>query len=100
RDNICQPSFPTRRSSDLISNIPGRQHGDGMAPSFLECSRIGRMCPCTLGLSQREAKDEISKASRLMRAAITGKMVRRSATLFKQDRKSTRLNSSHVAISY
>src|SRR5690625_6816124 len=66
------PSFPTRRSSDLIGAV-AQQHRSGPVP--------GR----GLGDVQRQ-----------LRLAERGQQL----LLGEGDRKSTRLNSSHVAISY
>src|SRR5439155_24314394 len=65
-------SFPTRRSSDLTG--PGRRHDAALsdAPAFRARSKPGRLSPAQPAGAGTDGRD----------------------------RKSTRLNSSHVAISY
>src|SRR5262245_63282356 len=69
-------SFPTRRSSDLTAPVGGARFGIAAA----------------LGACSRASRDE-----RLPRRA---RPARRGAALVRPDRKSTRLNSSHLGISY
>src|SRR5207253_10257663 len=71
-------SFPTRRSSDLSSTA---------------CFRYNLACPLKSGWRL------IGRCSTRSRPAFTSSLYI-SATTTKRDRKSTRLNSSHVAISY
>src|SRR5439155_20277916 len=91
------PSFPTRRSSDLVAFLLARlcvRTGDApraarLLEEFLDANPDH---PWAVGyLGQIEAADGRAERSRLLTeryTALTG------------DRKSTRLNSSHVAISY
>src|SRR5204863_10159393 len=92
-DHRDLPSFPTRRSSDL-----------GLSASTMSVSRIylvgfmgsgkttvGRRLAKKLGWKFIDLDEEIERRAR-----------RTVADIFRQapDRKSTRLNSSHVEISY
>src|SRR5207253_10916154 len=87
-DHRYLPSFPTRRSSDLHGNAADRAH-DAEAPSAGKAlrdltrhadERAAELVPLELAL-------ELDlHATRLPSCVV--------------DRKSTRLNSSHVAISY
>src|SRR5690625_5791009 len=69
-------SFPTRRSSDLTTAMREQSVEERLAPALLP--RL----------------DDV--AARLEREALTEVSASRSS----RDRKSTRLNSSHVAITY
>src|SRR5207253_9901576 len=92
------PSFPTRRSSDLDAlALLGRQHG-GLAQ--------GPLRPGVAGLAVAGAG---ALPGRLLHGAteagVGAELLPRveaadGVDLQKEDRKSTRLNSSHVAISY
>src|SRR5690606_41605003 len=79
-------SFPTRRSSDLV-NLTHMQDGDARTAEF-EALNI----PVLQGLNERSAT--VAE----WRKGISG--VGGSSTAVMLDRKSTRLNSSHVKISY
>src|SRR5690606_40137274 len=80
-------SFPTRRSSDLrVFSSNGSSASDGSISSV--CSQVTPWCShCLYGARVRLTRSTASLSSRSPR--------RRSI-----DRKSTRLNSSHVKISY
>src|SRR5699024_11522357 len=85
-------SFPTRRSSDL---------GDGTHVAVENCKVIsGGEYDCCIqvsgGASLRVADSNISKYHTAI--AVIGSPVSRTTAVI--DRKSTRLNSSHVSISY
>src|SRR5207253_8606430 len=96
----CLPSFPTRRSSDLgiefallaFVLLLGRRAGDR-----------GRVQACLSGAQRLQRitdfdLDQLLKLLSLRRNLFPGNQ--RMAQLALGDRKSTRLNSSHVAISY
>src|SRR5207253_11215125 len=81
-------SFPTRRSSDLAAdgNVTGANQNERVYPKALvpkicrhHSHRVGEMIQVTILIENRVAQ------------TFDGHVV---------DRKSTRLNSSHVAISY
>src|SRR5207253_11352955 len=74
-------SFPTRRSSDLTPRNHGSPHEEVVIKRLPLRERSGASQP---RLTPREF--------------LRGRQISRSAAV--QDRKSTRLNSSHVAISY
>src|SRR5690606_41922583 len=77
-------SFPTRRSSDLTAATRGRSPtGRGARP---DSSRPPRPSP-------RAARRQSSRGG-------SSPAARRRRSQARQDRKSTRLNSSHVKISY
>src|SRR5699024_12578536 len=70
-------SFPTRRSSDLFKNSPMLE-----AMSFLLC--LSMDCRSSYAILEKQSNTVCRSCSDRCRA----------------DRKSTRLNSSHVSISY
>src|SRR5690625_6912581 len=76
-------SFPTRRSSDL-----------GAVRAGADCPRVGFAA---------ENEVEAGQEHRLSRPGLPGNRCEPGSEVdpcLKEDRKSTRLNSSHVAISY
>src|SRR5699024_12593172 len=83
-------SFPTRRSSDLI--IRGGERGDGFEDSGEYPDRRKRNQCSPASRTRRNPVD----SARLVHFTGTG----RSSQGGPRDRKSTRLNSSHVSISY
>src|SRR5207253_10305308 len=88
------PSFPTRRSSDLI------------APFIAELNRIRHAHPALQRLRglrfHHSSNDSIVAYSRTSDdgSDIVLCVVNLDPEQWHEDRKSTRLNSSHVAISY
>src|SRR5207253_3290682 len=82
-------SFPTRRSSDLVVSQAVRELGDRVGGGGGDQVDVG-------------PRDELEVAGRLVRrGCLVGKRAPSGVTLeLAGDRKSTRLNSSHVAISY
>src|SRR5205814_6169080 len=86
-------SFPTRRSSDLVLfNAPAASLGsaypvDVTASSTLDLSNTAANSTTTLGALNRIGGNTFS-------------VVGSGRTLTFADRKSTRLNSSHLGISY
>src|SRR5205814_10276403 len=87
RDHRLLPSFPTRRSSDLVERLlagGSRRHEVG------EPLRIGVQA----GFGLRRQRDD-EGTFRLLRRAVRGHVL-----FHDEDRKSTRLNSSHLGISY
>src|SRR5207253_9142951 len=89
-------SFPTRRSSDLWSPRGPESNGAVRLQSEEERSRPR----CAGDLSREGGKRAVTRA--LPREAVIEHQYIIGSTLpfSNQDRKSTRLNSSHVAISY
>src|SRR5690606_39881162 len=87
------PSFPTRRSSDLIRGI-----GDGATRGERREARA--LAPA------HQPVDGIVMDERALASAAGGEALREHAQhlvellAWQIDRKSTRLNSSHVKISY
>src|SRR5207253_9560740 len=83
------PSFPTRRSSDLHS-----RRRDHFAAELLRRSNIdqrhARRRECLEDVVSKGTQRRIRFARAIRRASVRGRV----------DRKSTRLDSSHVAISY
>src|SRR5207253_11058948 len=96
--HLTPPSFPTRRSSDLTASGPG---GRTFNFSAFERALIDDLIP-SIDANFRTIADQPHRA---MAGLSMGGMQTRAITLahldkFSQDRKSTRLNSSHVASSY
>src|SRR5205814_8822973 len=92
------PSFPTRRSSDLRPEL-GRRHGQvsigtrpGTTPGIRPGTRPGTT-PGTRPGTERPDGLPQGEPDRLDIDVRIGQPLR-------QDRKSTRLNSSHLGISY
>src|SRR5207249_10166685 len=86
------PSFPTRRSSDLASTFPNRKSDSAVA------------CLCPISLESAVASSSSKRALTALPSWRNTSTKRLSAqfipSLCPIDRKSTRLNSSHVSISY
>src|SRR5690606_41698805 len=78
-------SFPTRRSSDLFGKSPKTRHVDGGVVNEHVGSTVSRDEP--VALLRVKPLDRADRHGVLLKKAM-------------QDRKSTRLNSSHVKISY
>src|SRR5439155_23629990 len=90
-DYLGLPSFPTRRSSDLPCELGIGGFGQRSAHDL----RGQHGCPSLIGA--RTATGTAGRPASPPRRRGIRLRQRRSPT---QDRKSTRLNSSHVAISY
>src|SRR5690606_42098386 len=89
RDHRYLHAFPTRRSSDLVVDLAIEDHADGfvLVPDRLPAAlQIDDAQPPH---AEREARREVGP--RAIRPAVHDEI---------EDRKSTRLNSSHVKISY
>src|SRR5690606_40608085 len=92
--------FPTRRSSDLLDNI----FIDIGAKDKAEVEKIGVHVGCVI--TYPDTFQILNKDKFVCRALdnrVGGFMIAEVARLLKEnkkDRKSTRLNSSHVKISY
>src|SRR5699024_11261503 len=92
----CPPHpWTSRKVSPDLHRQPEKEQWLHLAPSELARPR-GRMCD--LSHSQPAMKKSASHSTGLrpLRVALPGQMVAHLA----RDRKSTRLNSSHVSISY
>src|SRR5690606_41882083 len=92
-------SFPTRRSSDLTAAVRCYYHGKWMDPSIVD---FGAKANSASGLNSM-CKDGMSKWTKQQRVAKSAKEALLTAVASGEvpaDRKSTRLNSSHVTISY
>src|SRR5699024_12608351 len=96
-DQLGFQSFPTRRSSDLIDlcrlGLDAIEETDeqftlGAMVTLRQIEQHAGLAAYTQGASVRAVRD------------IVGVQFRNMATLGGRDRKSTRLNSSHVSISY
>src|SRR5690606_39840440 len=83
------PSFPTRRSSDLLMIKYLFYEGTDSLFVFDEPS---------LGMNEKEGKMLFSAMEKLKEQGNTILLIDHAESF--QDRKSTRLNSSHVKISY
>src|SRR5699024_12691568 len=90
------PPFPTRRSSDLAAVAVGRllvlvgEDGDHVVP-------VQRLVAVTIGVVDQAHR---ARPGGGLIHAGHGTLPVMPAPLIWQDRKSTRLNSSHVSISY
>src|SRR5690606_41324784 len=91
RSPCHRAASPTRRSSDLDVGTDGRCRYDPRGGRSATPSVLGRVSQLVPG-SRRPA----SRPAALSSVAIE----HRYASLLRLDRKSTRLNSSHVKISY
>src|SRR5439155_19944802 len=94
-DNRTQLSFPARRSSDLPASPADSV---GMIAGLAELKRQGFRV-----VSNKDTKPEGYFAGTpldRMNGFLSGIQRRAGKIAFSLDRKSTRLNSSHVAISY
>src|SRR5205814_8671991 len=87
-------SFPTRRSSDLICPEPV-SWGGLSGSTYTEAVSWGKFVPREEGGQFAEVFDDATVALPLIAGAVLQRLGH-----FKQDRKSTRLNSSHLGISY
>src|SRR5690606_42152070 len=88
--------FPTRRSSDLLSEMEGRDVVSGnLALNWTpdDAQRIN----LNYGRGSEERERNALSAGNYY---VTTDLVDREQYALGQDRKSTRLNSSHVKISY
>src|SRR5205814_10632573 len=81
-------SFPTRRSSDLVSSLTSRTSPSGMLSSRSRTPPGGSQCE----LSRRRMASTRPSLFTIAAATLT--------ECIGVDRKSTRLNSSHLGISY
>src|SRR5690606_41763047 len=92
------PSCPTRRSSDLIDlGAPG----PALAPEFLMTASAALTVTGDAFARLFSRFHWVSLVSAVALAALCWRWQRRSDPALAQvDRKSTRLNSSHVKISY
>src|SRR5690606_41423817 len=92
------PPFPTRRSSDLLAERGGA--ADGVAERAVERAGVLRAVGQDAGV---DITLDLQRAADLADAAVHhvagGDNVHAGGRV-RQDRKSTRLNSSHVKISY
>src|SRR5690606_39569619 len=91
-------SFPTRRSSDL-AGIEGERRGIGLARILVELRPGQAERVLSFGLLQRGHDDAQARAFGIL-AHELGAPLLAPARAVLADRKSTRLNSSHVKISY
>src|SRR5690606_40964604 len=89
RAHRALPSFPTRRSSDLS------QHGDAMVTDSVVIDLAPQNGHVALAVGSHG--DAATFAAVVRYPEVAGETL---AQVTGQDRKSTRLNSSHVKISY
>src|SRR5207253_5212098 len=88
------PSFPTRRSSDLSTN---HTPCDSARPASERQRFLLIGAPSRRASSRTHVKPRLWRVSANSDSGLPSPTISRSSFL---DRKSTRLNSSHVAISY
>src|SRR5690606_41119431 len=93
-------SFPTRRSSDLTQHADDDGYTNDHSNSADDHGSNG----CTASFSSSNLSSRFLNISKRRRGNNTGTQYQHTSTNFFeqliQDRKSTRLNSSHVKISY
>src|SRR5207253_10488211 len=91
-------SFPTRRSSDLgrLRQIFSGLRADYADPAAL----VGQRVIVVANLKPRQMKFGLSEGMIVAAGGPEGSGRPHRIATFAEDRKSTRLNSSHVAISY
>src|SRR5690606_42055966 len=88
-------SFPTRRSSDLVGYLLKLKNGNGEVDDI---DHLGNRRVRAVGeLLENQYRIGLLRIERAIRERLQLQDV---DTLLPQDRKSTRLNSSHVKISY
>src|SRR5439155_11163739 len=90
------PSFPTRRSSDLVEALAG--DGDRARVRLLAAGRQLGGGPALVDRRDRDGAGRARGHGEPV-AVLVRRRVEEQRRL-RRDRKSTRLNSSHVAISY
>src|SRR5690606_41986235 len=89
-------SFPTRRSSDLIDYVSFVDYHCQGHPKTCDIDRLAELARYAFAAGKRKSQ---SAAQRI--ATLVDEWRKASdADLVPEDRKSTRLNSSHVKISY
>src|SRR5207253_7877851 len=94
----ARPSSPTRRSSDLGARLTARQVQNRNAS---QCTvLVIHSFPPVIAVAQRPQADDRSRTACKPRAHDQLARSTPNRTAPSPDRKSTRLNSSHVAISY
>src|SRR5690606_41996252 len=93
-------SCPTRRSSDLVEPAEQRQAEMRLERFHLMADRRRRHMQLGRGLAEAEMpRRGLESAQRVERGQASRHRNLRLENLINQDRKSTRLNSSHVKIS-
>src|SRR5207245_10399407 len=88
-------SFPTRRSSDLLGNLGDRRSVEPLARALADDPE-----PLVRGHAAWALGRIGGDAARLALGAAAGRETSKEVMTEIQDRKSTRLNSSHGSISY
>src|SRR5439155_23817484 len=88
-------SFPTRRSSDLDASVAWVRR-DKLSPDHQDFHSLSWLIELSF---ERGRRRDAEQALALYASAVRGGLPRDKRAAF-ADRKSTRLNSSHVAISY
>src|SRR5207253_6344656 len=91
------PSFPTRRSSDLMHDVDLLLKLRRAMPHHLGCARV--IC-APAEQRQDETGRRCDEKWPPFFQFVSPRHFGRTQIQFHRDRKSTRLNSSHVAISY
>src|SRR5207253_10954858 len=92
------PSFPTRRSSDLRNDGVETRRLQGRARRVHHGVADAFMMSCRPGDGDHRHREINPEDARSSTGECSGEPSRAAAQI--EDRKSTRLNSSHVAISY
>src|SRR5690606_41273223 len=99
-DHVALPSCPTRRSSDLrqaeVERVLPAMQADGVA---VVGDGAGVVAGFLAAEGEHELGERIAAPHLLQPGDEIGCQLRLAAALVQVDRKSTRLNSSHVKIS-
>src|SRR5690606_41401436 len=93
-------SFPTRRSSDLQDEMGGLVERVVVAVPEGETGSTEAARPVADEIDDRGEFGSHGRQSRRRRESISGQAPASTGLRARRDRKSTRLNSSHVKISY
>src|SRR5439155_26020817 len=93
------PSFPTRRSSDLRARLAAESRDGLRVRERVREQKLDRDGLIELEMTRRDDEAHSALSEDTVDAVLAGEHFA-FANGNGQDRKSTRLNSSHVAISY
>src|SRR5437868_7116222 len=93
------PSFPTRRSSDLMT-VNGTVRVAVFLPVWSVALRVSLNWPARRSGRSKRSGTKVASAGMFLNSVVSGLPTGWPWASATEDRKSTRLNSSHVSISY